>query len=180
MFQIESNLPSSEEAFENGIPESTLSLREALTAEGARKISPFAGVVISAALFGHNYEHLHSKGHNENPEDLSRGDFWKRHRKMDNVLSNTFMFLPEHLRLPYNIRDMNVVFLHMNIHASTVCLHRAAVLTATRCNLDPNFIRQCRARSLMAAEEISNIMRLISHLDSSRVSYHSPITSTKV
>ncbi len=147
-------------------------MQEALTAEGATKISSFAGVVISAALFGHNYEHLHSKGRNENPEDLAHGEFWKRHRKMDNVLSNTFMFLPEHLRLPANLRDMNVVFLHMNIHASSICLHQAAVLTATRYHLDPNFIRQSRARSLMAAEEISSIMRLISHLDSSRVSHH--------
>jgi hypothetical protein len=164
------NLPSSEESFEQGDMQNTISLAEALTGEGASKISPFGGVVLSACLFGHNFQHLHRTGPNEKPEDLANGEFWKRHRQMDNVLSNTFMFLPDHLRLPGGLRDMNVVFLHMNIHASTICLHQAAVLTAERNKIDPIFIRQSKARSLMAADEIANIMRLVSHLDASNVS----------
>ena len=80
------------------------------------------------------------------------------------------MFLPDHLRLPQNVRDMNVVFLHMNIHAATICLHQAAMLTAKKHNIDPNFIEQSRNRNIMAAEEITNIMRLISHMDASNVS----------
>ena len=90
---------------------------------------------------------------------------------MDNVLSNTFMFLPDHLRLPQNIRDMNIVFLHMNIHAANICLHQAAILTAKKHGIDPNFIEQSRNRNIMSAEEITNIMRLISHMDASQVSY---------
>lgn len=66
---------------------------------------------------------------------------------------------------------MNIVFLHMNIHASTICLHQAAVLTAERNKINPTFIRQSRARSLMAAEEIANIMRLISHFDAANVNH---------
>lgn len=65
---------------------------------------------------------------------------------------------------------MNVVFLHMNIHASAICLHQAAVLTAEKNNIAQSFIRQSRTRSLMAAEEIANTMRLVSHLDASNVS----------
>jgi hypothetical protein len=165
------NLPSSEEAFETGVIQHTISLEEALTPEGAAKVSPYGGVVLSAALFGHNFDHLHRTGPNERPDDLANGEFWKRHRKMDNVLSNTFMFLPDHLRLPNALRDMNVVFLHMNVHASAICLHQAAILTLERHHLDPAVIRQSRARSLMAAEEIVTIMRLVSHIDASNVSY---------
>ena len=160
------NLPGSEEAFEQGIEQSTISLEQALAAEGASHISPFGGVVLAAALYGHNYQHLHRTGPNENPEDISNGEFWKRHRKMDNVLSSVFMFLPDHLRLPY----VNIVFLHMNIHASSICLHNAAVLTAERHKTGSTIIRQSRARSLMAAEEISNLMRLVTHVDASKVS----------
>jgi hypothetical protein len=87
------------------------------------------------------------------------------------VLSNTFMFLPDHLRLPQGIRDMNIVFLHMNIHASAICLHQAAILTAEKNNVSRSFIGQSRTRSLMAAEEIANIMRLVSHIDASNVSH---------
>lgn len=163
------NLPASEESFEQGIMQSTVTLKKALTPEGAPQITPFGGVILSACLFGHNFHHLHQNGSDERPEDLSNGEFWKRHRRMDNILSNTFMFLPDHLRLPQGLRDMNIVFLHMNIHASTICLHQAAVVTAERNKIPSSFIRQSRARSLMAAEEIASIMRLISHLDASNM-----------
>ena len=167
--QIRTNLPASEEAFELGVAEQTPSLAEALTPEGASTISPLGGVILSATLYGHNFEHLHRTGPNENPGDPANGEFWKRHRKMDNVLSNTFMFLPDHLRLPAGLRNMNIVFLHMNIHASSICLHQAAIVTANKHNVAGNIIRQSEARCLMAAEEITNIMRLICQVDASQV-----------
>lgn len=124
---------------------------------------------MSAALFGHNFQHLHRTGANENPDDLQNGEFWKRHRKMDNVLSNTFMFLPDQLRLPGAIRDMNVVLLHLNIHTSAICLHQAAVATAMKYKLDQNFIRQSQARCLMAADEVTNVMKLTCHVDPAKM-----------
>jgi hypothetical protein len=89
---------------------------------------------------------------------------------MDNVLSNTFMFLPDHLRLPEHARNMNVAFLHMNIHASAICLHQAAILTAQKHGLENSVVQQSRSRCLLAAEEITNIMRLICHVDKTLVS----------
>lgn len=89
---------------------------------------------------------------------------------MDNVLSNTFMFLPDHLRLPEHARNMNVSFLHMNIHASSICLHQAAILTAQKHGLDNIVVEQSRARCLLGAEEITNVMRLICHMDKTMVS----------
>lgn len=168
--QILTNLPCSEEAFEEGREESSITLLEALSGDGASKISTYAGVVVSATLFGHNFNHIHRKGPNEHPEDLLHGEFWKRHRRMDNTLSSTLMFLPRSLRLPDGLRDLNVVFLNMNLHTSTICLHQAALMTAEKHMLDPNFIRQSQSRCTMAAEEITNIMRLVSHLDASEVS----------
>ena len=178
--KILTNLPGSEEAFEQGIEQKTISLEQALAAEGASHVSPFGGVVLAAALYGHNYYHLHRKGPDENPEDISNGEFWKRHRKMDNVLSNVFMFLPDHLRLPFGLSDMNTVFLHMNIHASSICLHNAAVFTAERHKTGSTIIRQSRTRSLMAADEISNIMRLVTHVDASKVSPRCNAITTKL
>lgn len=146
-----------------------MSLEQALTEEGAPNITTFGGVILSATLFGHNFRHLQRSGPKYHPEDVSNGEFWKRHRKMDNILSNTFMFLPEHLRFPTGLRDMNIVFIHMNLHASVICLHRAAILTGKQYNIDPNVIRQSQNRSYMAAEEIANIMRLICHVDPGNV-----------
>lgn len=42
-------------------------------------------------------------------------------------------------------------------------------MTAERENISQSFISQSEARSLMAAEEITNLMRLISHMDASKV-----------
>jgi len=163
--QIMTQLPSTEEAFENGVQQPMVTLAEALTPNGAGKVSTFGGIILSATLFGHNFRHLHKTGPNERPEDLDNGDFWKRHRKMDNVLSATFMFFPDHLRLPAGLRDSNIPLIHMNIHASTICLHQAAILTAEKHQLPIEFRRQCRNRSYGAAEEIVSIMRMISHFD---------------
>ncbi len=123
-----------------------------------------------ACLFGHNWLHLHRPGPNDHPEDFLNGEFWKRHRKMDNVLSNTIMFLPERLRLPGGLHDRNIVYLNMNIHASTICLHQAAILKAEKHGLDQRIIRQSQARCRVSAQEIVKIMRLIRHFDISEVS----------
>ncbi|KAB8291561.1 hypothetical protein EYC80_006362 [Monilinia laxa] len=168
--KIKTNLPCSNDAFDLGIEEKTCSLADALTPEGASTISSFAGVVLSACLFGQNTEHMFKSGPNEGANDVANGEFWKRHRKMDNVLSSTFMFLPDNLRLPAGLRDPNIVFFHMNIHCSIICLHQGAILTAERENISQSFIKQSEARGLMAAEEITNLMRLVSHLDASKMS----------
>lgn len=152
--------------------EATTSLAEAMTAEGASKISPLGGQVLMACLFGYNWAHLHRPGPNDNPHDPFNGKFWRRHRSMDNMISNLSMFLPDHLRLPGNIRDSKVVSLNMNIHTSTICLHQAAILKAEKYKLDSGIIAQSQTRCRAAAEEIVNIMRLISHFDVAQVSIH--------
>lgn len=162
--QIVTNLPSSEEAFEQNRFEPTTGLSVAMTPEGAAKISPYAGVILMACLFGHNLLHLHRQDPRDRPEDVSNGEFWKRHRKLDNVISNILMFIPSHLKLPAGIRDPNVIFLNMNIHTSTICLHQAAIQTAEKHNIDPKIIRNSKARCAMAADEIVNIMRLTTHI----------------
>ncbi|KAK6595740.1 binuclear zinc transcription factor [Botrytis cinerea] len=167
--KIDTNLPCSNDAFDSGVEENTCSLAAALTPEGASTISAFAGVILSACLFGRNAHHIQKSGPDDGANDFANGEFWKTHRKMDNILSNTFMFLPDHLRLPAGLRDPNIVFFHMNIHCATICLHQGAALTAERENISQSIISQSEARSLMAAEEITNLMRLISHLDASKM-----------
>ncbi|KAF7944121.1 hypothetical protein EAE96_010530 [Botrytis aclada] len=166
---IDTNLPCSNDAFDMGVKENSCSLAAALTPEGASTISSFAGVILSACLFGRSAQHMLKSGPGEGASDLANGSFWKNHRKLDNILSSTFMFLPDHLRLPAGVRDPNIVFFHMNVHCSTICLHQGAVMTAERENISQSVINQSESRSLMAAEEITNLMRLISHLDASKM-----------
>ncbi|KAL8649840.1 MAG: hypothetical protein Q9210_004160 [Variospora velana] len=161
---ILTNLPSNEESYEQSTPEHTTCLSECMTPEGAAKLSPFAGTVYMSHIFGKNLAHLHRPSTHENEDDL-QGEFWKRHRQLDNMLLKTSLSLPAHLRLPAGIRNPNSVFLNMCIHTSTICLHQAALFKAEQKNLPASMVIQSSTRCLLAATEIAHIMRLVSHLD---------------
>jgi hypothetical protein len=162
--QISTNLPATEESFVAGTPERTLPLADALTPEGASTLSPFGGAVLMACIFGRNLTHLHRNDGNDNDQDLN-GEFWKRHRSLDNILLNTSLSLPPHLRLPAGINDPNIVFVNMNIHASTICLHQAAIFKADKNHMSSYISSESKRRCIIAADQISNIMKLISHMD---------------
>lgn len=166
---IVTDLPASEHAFDSSKPESTQSLCDSMTPTGASKLSPFAGVVLMACLFGRNIQHLQRPDAGNRDDSLS-GEFWKRHRQIDSVLLNTSLSLPDHLRLPRGIVDHNIVFTNMNIHASTICLHQAAICKADRNGLSATVSTESKARCVSAANETANIMRMISHQDLSAVS----------
>ncbi|KAL8684091.1 MAG: hypothetical protein Q9224_006624 [Gallowayella concinna] len=162
---IKTNLPANEVNYDQSIEEVTYPLSAGITPESASNLSPLAGTVFMAHVFGRNLTHLHRPSENDNDHDL-QGEFWKRHRSLDNTLLQTSLSLPPHLRLPAGVRDVNIVFINMSIHTSTICLHQAAIFKAEQKKLPQSLMEQSSTRCLLAATEIANIMRLISHLDS--------------
>jgi hypothetical protein len=140
-----------------------------MTGDGASTLSPFAGVILMACLFGRNLTHLHRPNPDDNDHDLN-GEFWKRHRALDNILLKTSLSLPAHLRLPAGLGDANIVFCNMNIHTSTICLHQAAIFKADRNKMPAQISAESKRRCIIAANEITNIMKMCSHVDLSSVS----------
>lgn len=161
---ILTNLPTSDEAFELSRPETTLSLSDSMSPSGAAKLSSFGGIVLMACLFGKNLIHLHRPDKDDRNHDLN-GEFWKRHRHMDNILLNTSLCLPSHMKLPNGLSNSNVVFTNMCIHTSTICLHQAAIFTADKHNLPASVSTESKIRCITAANEIASIMRMVSHMD---------------
>ncbi|KAH0556350.1 hypothetical protein GP486_005727 [Trichoglossum hirsutum] len=159
-------LPSSEEAYSKSKPCTAMPLNAALSPQGAATLPPFAGVILMACLFGRNLIHLHRPDADDRDDDLN-GGFWTRHRTMDNILTNTALSLPNHLKLPEGIEDPNIVFSNMNIHTSTICLHQAAIFKAEKNNLTA-VSDDSRIRCITAALEIAKIMKMICHMDLSR------------
>ena len=168
---ILTDLPSSDEAFELSKPERTLSLADSMTPTGASKLSAFGSIVLMACLFGRNLVHLHRPDSDNRDNDLN-GEFWKRHRQMDNILLNTSLSMPAHLKLPMTgiSPSANIVFANMNIHTSTICLHQAAIFKADKNHLPASISAESKHRCITAASEIASIMRMISHMDLSAVS----------
>ncbi|KAI1811150.1 fungal-specific transcription factor [Poronia punctata] len=161
---IMTNLPASEEAFNLSRPEQTQTLADTMSPAGAAKLSSFGGIVLMACLFGRNLTHLHRPDVDDHDHDMN-GEFWKRHRFLDNILLNTSLCLPNHLKLPAGIHNPNVVFTNMNIHTSTICLHQAAIFKADKNRLPPTVSSESKVRCISAANEIASIMRMTSHID---------------
>ncbi|KXJ91949.1 fungal-specific transcription factor domain-containing protein [Microdochium bolleyi] len=161
---IRTNLPSTEDAFDMSRPEQMQSLSDSMNPAGATKLSPFGGIVLMACLFGRNLVHLHRPDTDEKDHDLN-GEFWKRHRNLDNILLNTSLCLPSNLKLPSGLGNPNIVFTNMNIHTSTICLHQAAIFKADKNRLPAAVSAESKVRCITAANEIASIMRMVSHMD---------------
>ncbi|KAI0423914.1 fungal-specific transcription factor domain-containing protein [Xylaria sp. FL1042] len=161
---IMTNLPASDEAFNLSRPEQTQTLADAMSPAGAAKLSPFSGIVLMATLFGRNLTHLHRPDVDDRDHDMN-GEFWKRHRLLDNILLNTSLCLPNQLKLPAGLNNPNIVFTNMNIHTSTICLHQAAIFKADKNVLPPTVSAESKVRCITAANEIASIMRMTSHMD---------------
>lgn len=106
------------------------------------------------------------------------GGFWKRHRDLDNKLSSIFMFLPDKFRLPQNQRDPSAVHTNLNLHASVICLHHAAVEMVSKYNHPASLLETSRSRLRTSAEEIVAILKLTVHQTGIFVSFHSSIGDT--
>jgi hypothetical protein len=169
MFQIMTNLPASEEAFEKSRQMTTGSLDQMLNPNGVVNLQALGGIVLTAAMFGRNLLHLHRPMPDDNDDDIN-GGFWNRHRNIERILLQTSLSLPDHLRLPSGTTDPNVVFTNMCIHTSAICLHQAAIFKADKYRLPASISNESKIRCVTAAAEIASIMRMISHMDLGSVS----------
>ena len=165
---ILTNLPASEDAFARSRPEPTVQLADALNGEGTDSISSFSGVILLSTLYGRNLTHLHRPSDNDADHDLN-GEFWKRHRSLDNILLNIALAMPSAIRLPNAINDANAIFCNMNIHTATICLHQAAIFKAEKNQLPAQISAESKRRCIVAADQVTNIMKMISHIDLSLV-----------
>jgi hypothetical protein len=100
------------------------------------------------------------------------GAFWTRHRELDNKLLRLFMHLPEQFRLPQHIREPVAIHTNLNLHASVICLHHAAIENATKYNLPETTKQDSISRIRAAADEIASIIKLTVHNQSS---FRSPL-----
>ncbi|RDW66547.1 hypothetical protein BP6252_10182 [Coleophoma cylindrospora] len=138
-FQIATNLPASEAAFEQGPEEKTGSMSEALHI-GASNYSSFAGKVLVSYPLSRNLAHSYKSHPDDHPEDLQNGAYWKRSQESMDSLSIMLFFLPEHLRLPQRLHDQNAIFVNLNLHASSICLHWSAVNKIIEHDLSPELL----------------------------------------
>nr|CDP31904.1 putative binuclear zinc transcription factor, fungal_trans super family [Podospora anserina S mat+] len=168
--QVTTHLPASEDAFAKGQEEKSTSLQSLFN---GFNYSTYGGNVVICHIFNQIMKHAHCPMPSDRPDDLESGPFWQRHRELDTLLSSAFMFLPDRLRLPKNITDPVAIQTNMNLHAAVICLHNTAYEKADKLPSLPASVKQdSRTRSLMAAGEIVNILKLSHNM---KTGYKSPL-----
>ncbi|KAK7940862.1 binuclear zinc transcription factor [Apiospora aurea] len=156
--EVTTHLPCSEAAFRNGEEAESCTLNEALK---GYPYSSFASSVVICHFFNEILKHVHRPRPDDFPENYEFGRYWTRHRDLDSTLSSAFMFLPEGFRLPDNYCDRTAVHTNLNLHASIICLHHAAIDKVDKHKLPNHLKKASHTRLLTAAQEIVNIMKTI-------------------
>ncbi|KAI8649073.1 Zn(2)-C6 fungal-type domain-containing protein [Fusarium keratoplasticum] len=153
-------LPASENAFMLDQKEEAPFLHEGI--KGA-EYSGFAGTVIACQIFKSILRHIHRAEPSERADDIINDPFWVRHRELDDILSKNFIFLPNNLGMPLNTNDPAVACTHLDLRASIICLHHAAVEKCEKHGLPDSIKQTSIARLQTTAQEVVNIVRLVSH-----------------
>ncbi|KAL8852234.1 MAG: hypothetical protein Q9221_002836 [Calogaya cf. arnoldii] len=121
---------------------------------------------LRAGFCGRCLRHLQN-AHKANTEIDYTYDFWSKHYSIDQAINQTFSSSLKDLNIAPamdsigGLTDPNTVFLNMNMRATTICLHEAAVVQAAKSSLPATLIAESESRSLAAAQEIASIMKLI-------------------
>lgn len=169
--EVTTMLPAAESAFESGEKEETFSIHDAFKGQA---YSSFAGAILICHIHNQILRHVHKPKPNDNPDNYEYGEYWQRHRDIDNVLSSAFVYLPQSFRLPDNYRDPIAVHTNLNLHASAICLHHSAIENIDTYKLPESAKKSSQDRLTTAAQEIVNIIKLTSHVNTSP---KSPLTA---
>ncbi|KAL8389192.1 hypothetical protein RB599_010993 [Gaeumannomyces hyphopodioides] len=170
---ISTNLPCPEDAYERG-QEQEMGKLPSLFTDGSVAYSPLSSAVGICHIFNLLLAHVNRARANDGGGDLEHGAFWRRHREIDNLLLSGLMSLPacrsrpcvggghpHHRRRPgpHDWQLGGPMHVRLNMHASVICLHMAAVDRAEAHGLAADIKRTSHARVLMSAHEIVKITR---------------------
>lgn len=170
MSQIATKLPVSEDAFLVGSAQDGPFLENGLLGGPRMAVLPSCAIeAIIASVIARILNHICRSSPNDREYDIN-GEFWKRHRSLDQTNLNLALSLPANIRLPHALNDQLAIFDNMMLHTATITLHQAAILKAGRLPSPNRVFNESRSRCLVAAEQITCIMKMISHTDLTRVS----------
>lgn len=133
--------------------------------------SPFAATVLTACIMGRIMDHCSHLKDLGTDTTFNYENLVHEQKTLDNIITNTFLSLPEHLRFLTARQGPIVAFLNMCLHAASICLHSAAIDRSAQCVQDTGGTSISQRRCRNGAEGILLIMRISAHLDPAQVSH---------
>lgn len=158
VFQIQTNLPSSEEAFETGVqPVNAYPLSSGLPElqKGrATQLSSFSMRILAANELLHALDHtLHyfpQGGRSNQNQDEA---YWQRHNEISKSLDILDTFMNENISLAQGSIGLDAILVHACTNMANMQLHRLVVGLTARYSLSPRLVADSQARLHKAAEE---------------------------
>ncbi|KAF4120749.1 Fungal trans [Geosmithia morbida] len=163
--RIQTRLPSSNEAFKNGIEEPSLMLDQALNDHSGRPWPIFACRVIAMHLLSECFDVGVTQRMNPNAavgDELESMLFWNRYESLSSSLEAAFSSLPYNMRCPENAHDANAVSTSMLLHTATISIHFAG---GARALTEGKALPDSRRKVTEAAQQIVTTVALATDID---------------
>lgn len=174
--QILTRLPIPEAEFQSGQPMVMGFLSDSLTG-GDFNLAPqssFSECIILATICGRSLTHQHlymADGiFGINPQD-----FWSRHEWIDTALSARISILS--LTYPFQLEHMDpmLLFTKMIAQATILCLQKTIESTVWDSDPYAGFVLEYEQRARIAAKEIVELAKALTHLSYFKVIYHASL-----
>ncbi|KAK7203304.1 fungal-specific transcription factor domain-containing protein [Myxozyma melibiosi] len=169
---IQTNLPTNDENYEQGVAEETCSVGSAMspsTCTYIRKMSAFCAKAVITVMIGRIFGHLHRGDAATTEYTPYAPDFFERFRMLNNLVHTFVISLPNTLKQSFDAeQSVQVAQLHMSIHSSLICLHQATIARCQKVAGREQEIENSTNKCLQSASEITRIMQNIAHYETFR------------
>lgn len=155
--EIKTYLPSQEIEVGDEVTPTKVTVSDAIDSTVSIIVSPFAGVVVMAALCSEFTSHL-SKSQDMPQSDL-KNNFWVDQRSIGDRLQRQLTWLLGHLKMPSAYPEPNTILVNLAMNALTICIHEAGANRARTENLSAMVTIENEFRCSFAATEICNLIR---------------------
>ncbi|KAI1857873.1 uncharacterized protein JN550_012948 [Neoarthrinium moseri] len=156
-------LPASERAICNGQFTHLHSL-QSLLRQDIEPYSTLTSRVLIAQIF-HTAMQQSSAFSLESPLELNNGEYWEKHRAIEQQLTKFQASLPHELRLFQSYGSTEAAFINAMVQASSISLHQCAIWRMHRLGLPIHMMEKSRKRLLVAAEQVVRILKATPDLD---------------
>lgn len=122
-------------------------------------LAGFAATVLICEIYKRILEHTIKFDINDGEWDYLCGNFWMRHRSLEDMLTIIPSCLPLFSDTPKTFSNPNAIIFSVNRYSAVIALHHASAAVAERFCLLPQVLAASRAKLQESATAIATIVK---------------------